>query len=308
MKDRKEPTSLEAERSRLLGLRILHFEEPEFPAELRQIPDPPVALYLRGELPPAPRLAIVGARRATSRGRAAARQLAAHAAAAGVGIVSGLAYGIDAAAHQGCLDVAGRSAAIFASGLDLPSPSGNLSLAEAILRTRGGWLSEYPPGETALPYRFPERNRLISGMSDAVLVIEAHAASGTLWTVRHALDQGRDVLVVPGAFGSEASLGSNRLIRDGAIPIVEPGDLLAWLGRPSAPAPPAPEEPLEPDAVRILGWLADQPLDADTLARRLNCSHARLSTLLLDLELRGQLRQQGTSVTRVPPGPVRSAR
>ncbi len=155
------PARAELERARQLGLRILLPPQPDFPALLRVIPDPPLLLYQRGELPPAPTLSAVGSRRPTARGREVAYAFAGSVARAGVVIVSGLAYGIDAAAHQGALDAGGATVAILASGLDRPSPAGNRRLAKRILAQGGAWLSEYAPGEGARAYRFPERNRLM---------------------------------------------------------------------------------------------------------------------------------------------------
>ena len=186
----------ELERAERLGLRLLTPADPDFPAELISIPDPPLAIYLRGALPRAPGLAVVGARRATVRGREVARGLAASLAQLGVTIVSGLAYGIDAAAHRGALDAGGVSVAVLASGLDRPSPQGNVRLARRLLAGGGGWVSEYPPGTSALPFRFPERNRLISGLVRAVLVIEARRDSGSLWTLGAPVAHGLRVALV----------------------------------------------------------------------------------------------------------------
>jgi len=176
--------------------RILTLADPEFPSELIAIPDPPLAIYVRGSLPRAPGLAVVGARRATLRGREVARGLAASLAQLGVVIVSGLAYGIDAAAHRGALDAGGVSLAVLASGLDRPLPQGNVRLARELLAGGGAWVSEYPPGTPPLPFRFPERNRLISALSRAVLVIEAGHDSGSLWTLGAPLAHGLRVALV----------------------------------------------------------------------------------------------------------------
>lgn len=287
-----------------LGLCILLPGTHAYPGPLSEIPDRPLLLYALGSVPKTPALAIVGSRRASPRGRENARRLAAHAAAAGVSIVSGLAYGIDAAAHLGALDVGGLSVAVLASGLDRPSPSGNRRLAQRVLDAGGAWLSEYPPGELALPYRFPERNRLISGLALATLIVEARERSGSLWTMRHALDQGRDVLVVPGPIDSDACRGSNRLLRDGAKPILDGNDLLQAVRmehsiRSSTPATPQREIKASAVSTRLLGLLADADRDPDELARELQLAPAKLSALLLELELGGHIRQQGTRVTLV---------
>jgi len=186
----------ELARAEELGLRLLTPADSEFPSELIAIPDPPLTIYLRGTLPRVPGLAVVGARRATVRGREVARGLAAELAQLGVTVVSGLAYGIDAAAHRGALDAGGVSVAVLASGLDRPSPQGNVRLARRLLEGGGAWVSEYPPGTPALPFRFPERNRLISGLVRAVLVIEARRDSGSLWTLRAPVAHGFRVALV----------------------------------------------------------------------------------------------------------------
>jgi DNA processing protein len=276
--------------------RTVPRSHPDFPALLREIPDPPALLYVQGTLPPEPRLAIVGARRASARGREVARALAAAATRAGVGVVSGLAYGIDAAAHEGALEAGGASTIVLASGIDRPSPTGNIALARRSLRAGGAWLSEHGPGERALPHRFPERNRLISGLSRATLVVEAQEASGSLWTARHALEQGRDVLVVPGPVDTELCRGSNRLLREGATPILDAHDLLHALGLPSAAAAIPP--PLAGLAGRIWERLAAGPCDADALARALRIDSARLARTLVELELEGRIVRAGQRISR----------
>ena len=298
----------------------------ELPERLRAIPDPPWVLTARGPLDDAPTLAIVGARKATERGRGVARSLARAAARAGIRIVSGLAYGIDAAAHQGALDAGSASWVVLASGVDRPSPRGNVALAVRVLEAGGAWISEYPPDAGARAHQFPERNRLISGLAHAVLVVEAQERSGSLWTVRHALDQGRDVLVVPGPVDSDLCRGSNALLRDGAAPVLGSDDVLGWFGiaprAERAPGPPAAErraeegarrdlpaaaasgvappasrtvDPLAESIVRALG---DGPTDLDSLARAVGAPMARLSAALTDLELERRVVRVGSRVAR----------
>ena len=296
-----------------LGLTILVPGSEGFPEPLRSIPDPPLALWLRGRLPEGPAVAIVGARRASPRGREVARRLAAAAAGAGVAVVSGLAYGIDAAAHRGALEAGGTSVAVLASGLDRPSPSANLRLARGMLDAGGGWLSEYPLATAPLPFRFPERNRLISGLGGAVLVVEAGEKSGSLWTVRHALDQGRDVLSVPGPVDTASCRGSNRLLRDGAGVILDEQDLLGWLpltgasdvpltdasdGTEAKPQVHSPSFPPTDPKTRLLEALDSGPLDLDELARRLRLPPEHLAPALLDLELSGRIRRDGGRLLR----------
>lgn len=285
---------------RRCGARVVPAGDAAFPALLREIPDPPVALYVQGTPPPEPRLAVVGARRASARGREVARALAAAVTRAGVGVVSGLAYGIDAAAHEGALEAGGASTIVLASGIDRPSPRGNVALARRSLRAGGAWISEHGPGEPALAYRFPERNRLISGLARATLVVEAQEASGSLWTARHALEQGRDVLVVPGPVDTDLCRGSNRLLREGATPILDAQDLLHALGLPDAARAAAVtcQPPLAGLAGRIWKRLASGPCDADALARELRTDAARLARTLVELELEGRIVRSGQRISR----------
>jgi DNA processing protein len=283
------------------GIRALAPDSLEFPAALREIPDPPLLLWLRGELPPGPALAMVGSRRPSARGLATAHAFAAELSRSGVAIVSGLAYGIDTAAHEGALAGAGPTVAVLASGLDRVTPTGQARLAERILGRGGAWLSERGPGADARPYHFPERNRLISGLARASLIVEAREKSGSLWTARHALEQGRDVLVVPGPIDADLCRGSNRLLRDGATPILDAEDLrLAALGPLAAlPRVAAPALEVGPAARAVLEHLADGPCDLDALSGALGRTPAELARVLLELELDGKLRREGSRLARV---------
>jgi DNA processing protein len=297
-------------------MRCLVPGAPEFPAPLLCIPDPPLMLYARGALPPAgqqsagplagPVLAIVGSRAASPRARSLARAWSAALAAGGVVIASGLAYGVDAAAHRGALDGGGITLAVLASGLDRASPAGNRGLAREILANGGGWLSEHPPGVAALAHHFPERNRLISGLARAVLVVEARVASGSLWTARHALEQGRDVLAVPGPVDTDLCRGSNELLRDGAAVALEPDDVaLAVLGAPLAArrhsAAQRAEGERSPRTDPLLEALRAGPRDVDELGRELGLEPAALAERLLELELAGAVERQGARVARAVP-------
>ena len=297
----------EGERVQRAGLRLLTPRDPAFPAALREIPDPPLLLWSRGELPSGPTLAMVSSRRATARGLATARAFARELAAAGAWVVSGLAYGIDAAAHEGALE-AGRTLAVLASGLERASPVGNRKLARRILDGGGGWLSEYPTATPALARHFPERNRLISGLAQLSLIVEAREASGTLWTARHAMEQGRAVMAVPGPIDSAAYRGSNSLLRDGAGVALASDDLLTSLSLESrlvASSPP-PSAPLGARSgtgalpERILLLLEEGPTDGDTLQRALGASAAELSGALLELELAGRIAREGSRLSRPP--------
>lgn len=189
------------------------------PGDLGAVTPPLGPLYSRGALPIEPAVAVIGSRRATTYGLSVARDIGRFLGAWGVNVVSGLAAGIDGAAHRGALDAGGFSTAVLGSGIDVWYPARNRGLGEEILAAGGAVLSEFPPGTPPAPWRFPARNRIIAGMVGAVIVVEAADRSGALITARMALDLGKDVYAVPGDIDRETSLGCNRLIRDGAHPI-----------------------------------------------------------------------------------------
>jgi DNA processing protein len=291
----------ELERARRLGLSLLLQGIPGFPLLLMELPDPPVLLYLRGRLPDGPTLSVVGSRRPSARGPEITGQLIAPFARLGGIIVSGLAYGIDAAAHRGALDAGGSTLAVLASGLERPTPRGNAPLARRIVERGGGLLSEFAPVVPALAHHFLDRNRLISGLSRATLVVEARERSGSLTTARHALGQGRDLLVVPGPIDTDQCRGSNRLLRDGAHPVLEPADLCGGLASAAGEAPVeagAGTEQLPAGARRLLGRLASGPSDVDALARGLGMLPGALAPLLLELELAGRIARDGDRISR----------
>ncbi|HVN26355.1 MAG TPA: DNA-processing protein DprA [Candidatus Paceibacterota bacterium] len=225
------------------GIRLVLAGDPGFPEALKGIPQPPLALYIRGVLPVGtiearPTVAIVGTRRGSPRGLRTAAVFGRALAEAGCVIASGLALGIDAAAHRGALEARGPCIAVIANGLSHVRPSTNARLAEMVLETGGCIVSEYPPDEEPLPQRFIERNRLISGFASGTLVIEAPERSGSLATADFALEQGREVFAVPGPIDDPLYRGSNGLIRQGATLVTKPNDILEAFG--IAPAPSAP--------------------------------------------------------------------
>ncbi len=221
----------EIARCRENGVEILTRSHPAYPRSLAEIPDPPALLFMQGTIEPADSLAIaiVGSRHATHYGLTQAERLAGSLARAGLTVVSGLARGIDAAAHRGALAAGGRTLAILGSGVLNIYPPENRELAFDV-RKRGALLSEAPPRGEPLSGAFPQRNRIISGISLGVLVIEASARSGALITARHASEQGRDVFAVPGRVDSRMSQGCHRLIRDGAKLVETADDILEELG------------------------------------------------------------------------------
>jgi DNA processing protein len=291
---------VDAELARLgaMGGRLLTLPGAEYPLHLRRIHDPPPVLYALGDPSIAERrvVAVVGSRRATPYGTATATRLAHELARAGFVVVSGLARGIDAAAHQGALAASGRTVAVLGCGVDVTYPPEMRGLKDQV-RNHGSVLSELPLGAPPDPHHFPTRNRIISGMSLGVLVIEAAADSGSLITAKLALEQGREVFAVPGNVGTQTSTGTNRLIKAGAT-LVETADdlieqLIGQLG-PVARLPsstPSMTVDLTADERRVFDLLSWEPAHVDELTVRSSVTPDRLAELLLGLELKGMAKQ-----------------
>lgn len=215
------------------NVKKLTLKSPDYPEVLRNIPDPPKELYVIGNLYEflnKPRLAIVGSRKITQYGKAVTSQLSREVASKGVVIISGLALGVDAVAHEAALEVNGAMIVVLAHGLDTIQPKTNHNLAKRILERGGVLVSEYPEGTPPIPSNFIARNRLVSGLSDGVLVTEAAARSGTMHTANFALEQGKAVMSVPGSILSPMSEGTNNLIKAGATPVTTAKDILFALG------------------------------------------------------------------------------
>jgi DNA processing protein len=210
------------------GARPITLVDADYPDRLRHLALPPPVLYLRGELPPGPAVAIVGSRNADPYGREAASLFARALAAAGVAVVSGFARGIDAAAHRGALAGGGPTVAVLGCGVDVVYPKAHRELA-AEVAAGGALLSELPCGSQPRPWNFPVRNRIIAALADGTLVVQAAARSGSLITARHALELGREVFALPGRIFDERSLGPNALLRDGALLVQHPKDVLEAL-------------------------------------------------------------------------------
>jgi DNA processing protein len=279
-----------------LGYRLLTWEEADYPERLREIPAPPPVLYLWGDLRPQDRwaAAVVGTRRPTAYGTAVARDLAAVLAASGVTVVSGLARGIDIIAHQSALEAGGRTLAVLGSGLDRLYPPEHRHLAERIAGG-GAILSDYPLGTAPEAGNFPPRNRIISGLALAVVIVEAGEGSGALITADFAGEQGREVFAVPGSIYSRASRGTNRLIRSGARPLVAFEDVLEALNldvviRQEEVSQALPEDETE---AKILAALSSEPVHVDELQARCGLPAAQISASLAMLELKGRARQVG---------------
>jgi DNA processing protein len=275
------------------GASLVAWDDADYPRTLLEIGDAPAVFYCRGrrDLLSRPALAIVGSRNATAQGRADAEAFASALAAEGLTIVSGLALGIDAAAHRGALAHPASSIAVVGTGPDRVYPAKNRALALE-LAERGAIISEFPPGTPPLRENFPRRNRLISGLARGVLVVEATLSSGSLITARLAAEQGRDVFALPGSIHSPLAKGCHRLIRDGAKLVETAEDILVELGMPAPTAKPARAvagagQRFDGDAQCVLDALGHAPVDVDTLVARSGLTAASVAAALTGLELAG---------------------
>jgi DNA processing protein len=274
-----------------VGARIIPLNDERYPALLRAIHDPPALLYVRGELPETDSLAVVGARRATTAGRRLTEEICAEVGSRRITVVSGLARGIDTAAHRGALEGGGKTVAVLGCGIDRVYPAENTRLFNSI-EENGAIVSEYPPGTPPLPGHFPGRNRIISGMCLGVLVVEAAQGSGSLITADFALEQGREVFAVPGQVHAPTAGGVNRLLKDGARLVTEASDILEvlWPGIPSVAIRQHEQTlaaSLSGDALTLFQHLGQEPLHIDELARKSGLTPMEVSAILLTLELQG---------------------
>jgi DNA processing protein len=275
---------------------ILRPGAPGWPATLDELHDPPPVLYLRAPGEPArlaellepPVVAIVGARQASAAGVAFAQRLAAGLARAGVAVVSGLARGIDGAAHRGALEAGGRTVAVLGCGIDVDYPRANAALA-ARVAAEGAILSEYGPGTPPAPWRFPARNRIVAALGQSVVVVEAARTSGALITAGLALELGREVLAVPASPWVDAAAGGNALLRDGAGLVTCAGDVLVTLGIDPAAAAGEERDKVSPAAARLLASIGRAPGTPEALGARLALGPARLQALIAELELAGAI-------------------
>ncbi len=279
------------EKSTPSGARFVSVSEPEYPEKLKNISDPPPFLYFKGSLDifDGPSLAIVGSRRPTDYGRRMASRLAGELASTGVLIVSGLAFGIDAIAHQAALEAGAKTAAVFGCGLDYIYPPAHSTLASRIIES-GCLLSEFPKGTRPERFNFPVRNRIISGLTDGVLVVEAAERSGALVTANLALEQGREVMAIPGSIESKSSFGPNDLIKQGAVPITSIEDIMANFGWHKSEVLSRPDRDLSvlnTNERAIFSHISVQPVHVDELGRKSGLSPPRMSELLLNLEIKG---------------------
>lgn len=305
------------------GIRFLWHEDEKFPDRLRRIPDAPVGLFVQGSLPPSDlplSVAVIGTRRASPYGELVARQFGQAFGDFGAAVVSGLAMGIDAAAHRGCVNGEGFPVAVLGSGIGVVYPRNNVLLYREVM-DRGCICSEYGPGVPGLPHHFPHRNRIIAGLSDGVVVVEAHAKSGTLITVDRALEQGKSIYVVPGRVTDANSAGCNQLIREGAQLVTNPGEVLTDLAvqhgvtvywetedgqlrmatpdngiqRLPGPSSKNKKKPLASDEKIVYAFLRLSPKHFDQLVWESGMTPSELTNILYSLE-------RGGWIERISPG------
>ena len=281
-----------------LGGTILTFKEDAYPKRLRDIYDPPALLYVRGELKKEDELAvaIVGSRKTSLYGRWITEKVSQELARYGVTIVSGMARGIDSVAHKGAISGGGRTIAVLGCGVDVIYPSENRNLFHQIIN-QGAILSEFPMGSPPEGGHFPRRNRIISGLSIGVAVVQASAESGSLITAGYALEQGREVFAVPGNVGAEGSRGTNRLIKEGAKLVETSEDILEdilpqWTReRETIQKVEPPKRDLNEEEMALYQLLGETPVHIDVIIRESRFDPGRVSSLLLDLELKGLISQ-----------------
>lgn len=289
LKPGRKPEKRETEDSRNIPEGVLTPDSPQYPEGLRRIPNPPGKLYFRGnlELLSRPAAAVVGCRKPTAYGKWAAGRIGKALADHGILLVSGMAAGIDAAAHWGALRSGGGTAAVLGCGLDICYPRGNRDLYEKITE-KGLLLSEYPEGFQPTRYSFPMRNRIISGLSAATAVVEAGRESGALITAECAAEQGRTVYAVPGNIDSLFSFGTNRLIRDGAVPLLVPEDLLEPF-QVVRNARPGIRESLGADERKVYDFLrtGSSEKTGDELCRGLKMKVEKVNAVVAVLEIKG---------------------
>lgn len=289
LKPKTEPEELEAD------IDLILFEEENYPALLKEIPNPPFGIYIKGKLPKKEDicLAMVGTRKATDEGKKIGREFGEKLASSGFTIVSGLAFGLDRSAHEGVLKAGGKTIAVLANGLNSVYPKSNESLAKEIVGSGGALISEYHPDSEPLAFRFLERNRIVSGLSKGTIVIEAPAESGSLVTARFALDQNRDVFVLPGPIRHPNYKGSHELIRSGATLITNPEHVLEEYGINSShnDLPLATsEEKVILDVLKSAG----KPLTADMVAETAHIDIKKVNQLLSFMVIKSNIKEHGT--------------
>ena len=282
----------EIKKAKALKIDLYSVDDPAYPRLLKEIHDPPPVLYLKGEIRPEDEraVAIVGTRKASTYGLETARRLAADLAGQGITVVSGLAMGIDAAAHEGALAAGGRTIAVLGGGVDDPQPVCNAGLAARVSQN-GALVSEYPLGYQPNIWSFPRRNRIISGLSLAIIIVEGSEQSGAMITARLGLEQGREVLAVPGRIDSPLSRGPHSLIKDGAKLVETVDDVLVEINLAASELPAAVPFQLTIEEQRIVSALGPDPKHLDLLAAKLSLPGHQLSAALLALEMKKAIKQ-----------------
>lgn len=281
------------------AIAFVWFDDEEFPELLRNIPDSPACLFVRGQPLSANdiSIAVVGSRKATPYGRQMATEIVGGLAASGITAVSGLAFGIDAIAHQAALDVGGKTVAVLANGLDDVFPTSHRALANEIVAKGGTIVSEFPPGTPALKHHFPIRNRIIAGLSRGTFVVEAAQESGSLITARLAIEAGRDVFALPGPVTSPVSAGPHGLIKMGAKLVTSANDIIEELGLVDISGESAAKA-IIPDSASeaaLLEHLTRDPIQLDDLIRTSGLEAATVTSTLLLMEMKGKARNLGAN-------------
>ena len=313
----------ELEKFTKAGIGFVTVDEKEYPARLRDIPDAPPFLFYRGELPgkDKPAVAMVGSRKCSIYGREMCLKFSESLAAAGIEIISGMAAGVDGFAHRGAIKAGGKTYAVLGCGVDVCYPAMNRDIFDALSgktdkgifaeeekksgdeKKYGGIISEYYPGDKALPYNFPQRNRIISGLCDILLVVEAGKKSGTFITVDHALEQGREIFAIPGRIGDTVSDGCNSLIKNGAMMATEPDDIIEELKSHyemlltvEKRKKKTVKEKLSAEEKEVYERLQPVPIGINEISGLTGVGYEKLSVILIGLELKGLIKEVGKNL------------
>ena len=286
----------EIKKAKKLNVKIVTINDTCYPFLLKEITNPPLVLYMKGKVPSSDRymISIVGSRKCTKYGQTVAQKFAVSFAQVGITVVSGLALGIDSAAHSGAINAGGKTIAVIGSGLDRIYPMSNKHLAKKICGGYGAVISEFPFGTEPRPFNFPFRNRIISGLSYATIVVEAAKKSGSLITARLAAEQGRDVFAVPGNITSKMSEGTNMLIKDGAVPITDPDDVLTYVSAfKDLFIEKTKSEKLSVDEEKIISTLDNSMETLMGISEKTGISEQKLISLLTYMEVKGLIKRNG---------------
>ena len=313
----------ELEKFTKAGIGFVTVDEKEDPARLRDIPDAPPFLFYRGELPgkDKPAVAMVGSRKCSIYGREMCLKFSESLAAAGIEIISGMAAGVDGFAHRGAIKAGGKTYAVLGCGVDVCYPAMNRDIFDALSgktdkgifaeedkksgdeKKYGGIISEYYPGDKALPYNFPQRNRIISGLCDILLVVEAGKKSGTFITVDHALEQGREIFAIPGRIGDTVSDGCNSLIKNGAMMATEPDDIIEELKSHyemlltvEKRKKKTVKEKLSAEEKEVYERMQPVPIGINEISGLTGVGYEKLSVILIGLELKGLIKEVGKNL------------